>query len=1015
MRQLVLVLLLLPTTLPTAEARQDPASSGDQTSLSTFLNRDGSLRTPAYFSARLNAERWRVSTASDGSPRFTQGADPADAAWDDRFCLVSPNSVVNAIAVNGTDVYIGGAFTQIGSDTVYSLIKWNGRNWSILDSSMDGQIYALAVNGNDLYAGGWFTTINGVTVNHIAKWDGSSWSALGTGTDNIVFAIGVQGSNVYAGGAFFNAGGTSASYIAKWDGTSWSALGAGFNGQVAAIAMQDTVVYAGGFFTQSGPDTLDYVARWDGSSWSPLSLGLNGGVEALAINGSDIYAGGQFTGYRHRIIVTGVVIVLAAHYVARWNGGWSALGGGTNAIVNALAVSDTNLFVGGQFDSAGGSPSKNVAMWNGSSWTPLTSGVRGGTSWVSALGMAGTVLYAGGNFVAAGDDSVVNIAQWNGSGWSPLGLGLNGEPSALVSIGTDVYAGGNFTAAGGVVVNHIARWDGTGWSAVGGGVHGFISSLTASGTDLIAGGQFDSAGGVGVNNIARWDGTTWSALGQGVDNRVDALSSYGTDLYVGGFFENAGGAPAHHIARWDGFGWSTLGTGLPGNNYVQSLAAVPNGQGGTAAFVGGQFDSAGGIAANYIAEWTGGHWVALDSGMNWNVLVLVPSGNDLYAGGLFYFAGSKLVTHIAKWDGTAWSALGSGIGDYSVTAIALDGRDLYATGTFNAFGQSYPNDIARWDGSAWQPLGSGTGPGKGYGTPTSLAIIGNDLYVGGYLTRAGGKSSVHFGHWKIPAPVPFALRAGWNLISLPVIPANDSVSALFPGAASNAFAYETGGYQIRSTMSNGTGYWLKFGSPTADSVSGATVSTDTIAVTTGWNMIGSISSPVAVALIASIPPGMVTGSVFGYSSGYVATDSIRPGNGYWVKVNGNGSLILSSGTPAALTSRIRIVPTFELPPPPPGDELSAGLQFPRRFTLEQNYPNPFNPATSIAYDLPQRTRVSLKIYDVLGQVMKTLVDGVEDAGHRSVVWDAAEMPSGVYFYRLTAGNFEDTKKALILR
>jgi len=86
-------------------------------------------------------------------------------------------------------------------------------------------VQALAVNGTDLYAGGIFTTAGGVPANYIAKWNGMSWSALGTGTGGSVWALAASGMDLYVGGGFGTAGGVTVNYIAKWNGTSWSALG----------------------------------------------------------------------------------------------------------------------------------------------------------------------------------------------------------------------------------------------------------------------------------------------------------------------------------------------------------------------------------------------------------------------------------------------------------------------------------------------------------------------------------------------------------------------------------------------------------------------------------------------------------------------------------------------------------------------------------------------------------------------------------------------------------------------
>lgn len=83
--------------------------------------------------------------------------------------------------------------------------------------------------------------------------------------------------------------------------------------------------------------------------------------------------------------------------------------------------------------------------------------------------------------------------------------------------------------------------------------------------------------------------------------------------------------------------------------------------------------------------------------------------------------------------------------------------------------------------------------------------------------------------------------------------------------------------------------------------------------------------------------------------------------------------------------------------------------------LHQNFPNPFNPSTVISYHLPAVSHVTLKVYDILGREIATLVDVVEDAGLKSVKFDASNLASGVYFYRLNAGTFTSLKKMLVVR
>jgi hypothetical protein len=177
-----------------------------------------------------------------------------------------------------------------------------------------------------------------------------------------VNALAVSGGTLYAGGGFTYAGGSAANYIAQWNGTSWSALGSGMNSVVRALAVSGGTLYAGGGFTNAGGSAANSIAQWNGSSWSALGSGISG----VGDNGLGPY-------------------------------------------VLALAVSGGTLFAGGEFATAGGSAANSIAQWNGSSWSPLGSGISGGYG-VAALAVSGSTLYAVGNFTTAGTNVSANAA-----------------------------------------------------------------------------------------------------------------------------------------------------------------------------------------------------------------------------------------------------------------------------------------------------------------------------------------------------------------------------------------------------------------------------------------------------------------------------------------------------------------------------------------------------------------------------------------------------------------------------
>ena len=138
-----------------------------------------------------------------------------------------------------------------------------------------------------------------------------------------------------------------------------------------------------------------------------------------------------------------------------------------------------------------------------------------------------------------------------------------------------------------------------------------------------------------------------------------------------------------------------------------------------------------------------------------------------------------------------------------------------------------------------------------------------------------------------------AVSEGWNLVSVPVMVNDKSKTALFPSAISSAYAFDPGaGYIPQDTLQNGVGYWLKFGAAENVGITGIPITRDSVNVIAGWNIIGSISSPVSADSIIQIPSGIVASVYYAFLGTYTAEDTLVPGKAYWVKVNSNGVLVL---------------------------------------------------------------------------------------------------------------------------
>lgn len=152
----------------------------------------------------------------------------------------------------------------------------------------------------------------------------------------------------------------------------------------------------------------------------------------------------------------------------------------------------------------------------------------------------------------------------------------------------------------------------------------------------------------------------------------------------------------------------------------------------------------------------------------------------------------------------------------------------------------------------------------------------------------------------------YAVNNGWNMASLPLTVSDPRKTVVYPTANSSAFAFDqTAGYVVRDTLNYGEGYWLKFPSPQNIPLTGYPILRDTINVTGGWNLMGSISQPVQVSAV--LPIGTFIQSPFyGFTlTGYTPADTLVPGLGYWVKVNQDGQLVIGSPAVFNLMSKTR--------------------------------------------------------------------------------------------------------------
>ncbi len=816
--------------------------------------------------------------------------------------------------------------------------------------------------------------------------------------------------------------------------TSWDDRfgGPGPNGNVYAIVASGTDVYVGGDFTMIGNVRANRVARWDGHVWHPLGTDLENGVDYLVlsilVDGDNVYVGGQF-------VQAGPI---EATNMAVWNrssNSWSAVGGGLkgdpNALVSAIVKSGGNIYVGGRFAKAGDVTAVNVARWDGSAWAPVAGGVDGV---VGSMAATANEIYVGGTFTHAGSTTAQNIASYaiTQGTWSALGSGIDGSVRTILVNGADVYVGGVFTNGGGIGAKHLARWNSAArtWSKFddmidNGAVESGVHALAIDADYLYVGGDFRMGQKTtwdridSVRCLARWNfaASKWEAMGESVieyDNQapqVNTIALVGRKLYLGGHFPMAGFYEASNLAQYDLDNklWTSLTSGINGGTGgyivegkkqardtmgVRALTMV-----GNWIYVGGVFNTAGGVSARSIARFDGQQWQALGAGLTDSklvfpgppmVLVIAAIGNDIWAGGRFNMAGDQAAKNIARWDGTSWTALPApptpANAFDSVTAIVGMGTNVYVGGIARVGG--IPRGIVyRWNGTQWDTLGFSFDRAV-----RALAVHNNLLYIGGEFTTAGS--------------TPARGLAVYD-------PATSQVSAVANGPNGNVRAIAVSG----NDMYIGGDFTAVGSTPAARIVLWHPG-------TSSWTALGDGFGK-AVRAIAVTPAGVFVGGDFDSGDG-------SPGN-FIARWDGTAWSPMGDGT----DSRVFAVAGSN-------DDIYIGGHFWMAGGLQSHYlahwsrvllsvdreenngsissiaslasaPNPFAATTELTLSLAERAPVSVVISSPSGNVVATLVDRTLDPGEHRFSFSGDGLSNGIYFCTLRVGDRVATQKLVLVK
>ncbi|HEX5132600.1 MAG TPA: FlgD immunoglobulin-like domain containing protein [Candidatus Krumholzibacteria bacterium] len=505
---------------------------------------------------------------------------------------------------------------------------------------------------------------------------------------------------------------------------------------------------------------------------------------------------------------------------------------------------------------------------------------------------------------------------------------------------------------------------------------------------LLLGGLFSAVADMNVLRIAHWDGSTWRGVGSGVGTNdmglVHVIRVGEGCLYAGGMFDQLGpwaasSVPRYgNIARYD-FGsgiWLPLGDGM--DRAVRGISIAPNGD----LYCVGEFTSAGGVKAQGVARWDGSAWhdVGGSLGPRARALAIAATGDAVYVGGFFDSAGGKPISYIARWTGEEWEPLGSGVNNL-VTTIRVEGNKIYVGGAFTEAGGKPANRIAVWDGQKWGTFGDGLG-GPSLSHVRSIEIDIDQLYVTGTFTHAAGKEVGFIATWD---------GSAWSSLGSGV---NDQtkIAMLRDGAlwVGGNFT-QAGGKDIAYVAQ-----WTKPGK-------NAVVFDRLRARRTGGGV------KVEWAFTAWGP--WVEARLVRREAGgeYESPVLVNAADGEYMDVTASAdrayeyalAVERGNGTEAwSAPVRVAVVP--------------PSVQ------LHQNHPNPFNPSTTIRFSLPAATAMTLRIYDVSGRAVRTLVDGTRGPGELDATWDGRDdrgvsVATGVYFYRLAAAGETLTRKMILVK
>jgi hypothetical protein len=326
--------------------------------------------------------------------------------------VTAPSDWVSSLVFGPSgQLYVAGGFQTVGKVRVSGIARYDGTNWAGFGNGFpERNVQSVAAVGTNVYVKGYFNR-PASGIRNLARWNGSDWVSLGLGLDNdgydpIISNLAAGKTNLFVSGYFKTAGGISVTNLARWDGDQWHSLDYVPTADSAVIATRDDDL----FICEYNNSNLR-LRQWQSGTWTQIgadiSFATSPYITSMVWAGTNLYVTGNF-------IVTNDFF---ATNVLCWNGvAWAGIDHpfGENSLVAPATTDGTNLFVA---INSYGAPLAEVklAKWNGTQWKTLGTGVTSARPGLGVYGLAvrGRDLFVGGDFTSAGGKPANNLALWH--------------------------------------------------------------------------------------------------------------------------------------------------------------------------------------------------------------------------------------------------------------------------------------------------------------------------------------------------------------------------------------------------------------------------------------------------------------------------------------------------------------------------------------------------------------------------------------------------------------------------